>query len=482
MTSSPPQAASRRELVLPNKVSIREHGTRKDSGMTLPAVPALAEALRVLGAVPLRVEDYRNAGDAAVLEASRLASQLRHLADAHLAAAAGEIGRRSAPELGDSGLARRSGSRTPEELLKSSGLAGRDAAVAVRVGRLAQGAGMPVLGERVLSGEVSVTAAEAIRAGLDGADAPVERLARAAELLCEEARSTDPDRLLRLAREVRDAIDEEGVTVREELLRSRRSLRRIDTRDGMKRLIWDYDPETAGIVDEIYDRATSPRRGGPRFVDAETLERSERIAKDPRTTEQLASDAFAEVLRQGAAADPGVLVKAGAPSVRVIVSDHALTAGVGHGVIEGSGEAVGLATVARLACAGGFQTVTVDRHGKVLDLGREQRLYSTTQRTALAVRDGGCLWPDCDRPPSWCEAHHIDAWRDGGRTDIDRGVLLCRYHHLQLHNGGWRIHLRSGRYWLEPPPGSGKPGAWLDTKSRAMREHLASSTRVAAAT
>lgn len=441
--------------------------------MTLPAVPALTEALRALGAVPLRVDDYRTAGDAAVLSASRLASQLRHLADAHLAAAAGELTRRSAPELGDAGLARRSGARTPEDLLKSAGLSGRDAGVAVRVGRLAQGEGMPQLGERVLAGEVSVAAADAIRAGLDGADAPADAVADAVVALCDDAQSLDPDRLLKRAREVRDLLDEDGVTAREELLRSRRSLRRIDTRDGMKRLIWDYDPETAGIVDEIYDRATSPRRGGPRFVDAESLERAERIARDPRTTEQLASDAFAEVLRQGAAADPAVLLKAGAPSVRVIVSEHALASGVGHGVVEGSGEALGLATVARLACAGGIQPVKVGRGGRILDLGREQRLFSTAQRTALAVRDGGCLWPDCDRPPSWCEAHHVDAWRDGGRTDIDRGVLLCRFHHLHLHNGGWKIQLRDGTYWLEPPPGSGQRGTRLDTKSRAMREHRA---------
>ena len=456
--------------------------------MTLPAVAALTEALRVLGAVPLRVEHYRSAGDAAVLSASRLASQLRHLADAHLAAAAGEIGRRSAPDLGDAGLARRSGARTPEELLTSAGLTGRDAAVAMRVGRLAQGAGEPGspaggigesgLGGRMLAGEVSVAAAEAIRAGLHGADAPADLVADAVGMLCDEAASLDPDRLLKRAREVRDLLDADGVTVREELLRSRRSLRRIDLRDGMKRLIWDYDPETAGVVDEIYDRATSPRRGGPRFVDSETRDRAERIVADPRTTEQLASDAFADVLRQGAAADPGVLLKSGAPGVRVIVSEHALATGVGHGVVEGSGEALGLATVARLACAGGIQPVKVDRAGRILDLGREQRLYSTAQRAALAVRDGGCLWPGCDRPPSWCEAHHIDAWSQGGRTDLERGVLLCRFHHLQLHNGGSSIRLRKGRYWLQPPPGSGRPGAWLETKSRAMREHLARTPQV----
>jgi hypothetical protein len=142
-------------------------------------------------------------------------------------------------------------------------------------------------------------------------------------------------------------------------------------------------------------------------------------------------------------------------------------------VIEGSDEAVGIRTVERLACANGIQPIVVDAHGRTLDLGREQRLFSRRQRIALAVRDGGCLWNNCERPPSWTEAHHIDHWQNGGRTDLDRGVLLCKHHHLRLHNERWSIHLRAGRYWLEPPPGSGKPGALLVTKSRAMREHLA---------
>src|SRR5690606_18479975 len=114
----------------------------------------------------------------------------------HVAAAAGEVARRSAPELGHDGLARQAGKRTVEEVLTSSGLTGRDAVTAVRVGRLTQGNGLPAVGERVLDGRVSVSAADAIRAGLDGAAVPAEVLDRAAELLCDEADRTDPDRLL----------------------------------------------------------------------------------------------------------------------------------------------------------------------------------------------------------------------------------------------------------------------------------------------
>ncbi|GHF11719.1 HNH endonuclease signature motif containing protein [Pseudolysinimonas yzui] len=447
----------------------------------MTSTSALATAVAVLRDVPRSVSSCRAASDASVMEWLRLAGEAKALADAHLALAAGELRRRSSPELGGAGLARREGARTPEELLKVvSGVTGRDAVVALRVGRLAQSddavpgderSGDRVLGDRVVEGSVSVQAAEAIRAGLDGAAADPVLVAEATELLCDEAPNLDPDRLLKRAREVRDEIDEAGIASREAVLRGRRSLRRLDLRDGMKRLIWDYDPLTAGVVDEVYDRATSPRRGGPRFVDAESERRAEALERDERTTEQIASDAFTELLRQSAGLDPSVLLGRGMPAVRVLVSASDLAAGVGHGVIEGSNEAVSIGTVQALACANGTQPALLDSLGNVLDLGREQRLFSRHQRVALAIRDGGCLWHGCERPPSWCEAHHIDHYADGGCTDLDRGVLLCRHHHLKLHNEGWQIRRREGRSWLHPPPDRPRPPELLVTKSRAIREH-----------
>jgi hypothetical protein len=107
------------------------------------------------------------------------------------------------------------------------------------------------------------------------------------------------------------------------------------------------------------------------------------------------------------------------------------------------------------ACDTGYVPVTVDACGNALDVGREQRLFTPKQRIALAIRDGGCRWQGCDRPASYCEAHHIDEWkRDQGRTDLDRGILLCRYHHMALHHGGWRI-TRDGKddFVLHHPSG-----------------------------
>ncbi|WP_243232519.1 HNH endonuclease signature motif containing protein [Microbacterium sp. CIAB417] len=123
--------------------------------------------------------------------------------------------------------------------------------------------------------------------------------------------------------------------------------------------------------------------------------------------------------------------QAGVRIVSVVDSPQAL--------LEDEGVAVPAAAAEQLACNAGRIAVTVDRRGDPLRLGRIERLFTSAQRLALAVRDGGCRWRGCDRPPSYCEAHHIDEWADGGSTDIDRGILLCRFHHMQLHHGEWRI-------------------------------------------
>ncbi|MEC5151746.1 DUF222 domain-containing protein [Cryobacterium sp. GrIS_2_6] len=125
------------------------------------------------------------------------------------------------------------------------------------------------------------------------------------------------------------------------------------------------------------------------------------------------------------------------------------------GVIEGTAVTVSPETLERTLCNTGILDVTFDDHGSGIDLGREQRTFSPAQRTALAIRDGGCMWPGCDRPPSWTETHHIQHWKDDtGQTNLDDGILLCRADHLRLHNEHWRITRdHNSRYWLTPPPG-----------------------------
>ncbi|HEY2957562.1 MAG TPA: DUF222 domain-containing protein [Actinomycetota bacterium] len=90
---------------------------------------------------------------------------------------------------------------------------------------------------------------------------------------------------------------------------------------------------------------------------------------------------------------------------------------------------------------------------EVLDLGRATRVVPPALRRALAVRDGGCAAPGCDRPPGWTDAHHLHHWLHGGPTSLGNLVLLCRVHHVAVHEGGWRLARdpATGRVALTPP-------------------------------
>ncbi|MWK60310.1 HNH endonuclease, partial [Pseudomonas otitidis] len=62
-------------------------------------------------------------------------------------------------------------------------------------------------------------------------------------------------------------------------------------------------------------------------------------------------------------------------------------------------------------------------------LGRSKRTASIYQRLALVAREAVCSHPNCEQPASNCDVHHLIAWFDGGRTDLENLTLLCRHHH-----------------------------------------------------
>jgi hypothetical protein len=135
-----------------------------------------------------------------------------------------------------------------------------------------------------------------------------------------------------------------------------------------------------------------------------------------------------------------------------------------------------------VSCEGGVAGIVFNSDGTILDFGREQRFFTRKQKEALAIIWGGCACPGCERPASWCEAHHIVFWkRDGGKTDLADGILLCRHHHLLFHNNGWEIQRdKNSRYWLIPPAERDPDQTPIELISKdpairdLRREHLAS--------
>ena len=63
----------------------------------------------------------------------------------------------------------------------------------------------------------------------------------------------------------------------------------------------------------------------------------------------------------------------------------------------------------------------------------DERFATRAQRRGLVARDGGCVFPGCDAPPNWCDAHHLVPHSHRGPTDVRNMVLLCRHHHGVIH-------------------------------------------------
>jgi hypothetical protein len=86
-----------------------------------------------------------------------------------------------------------------------------------------------------------------------------------------------------------------------------------------------------------------------------------------------------------------------------------------------------------------------------LEVGRATRVIQPAQRAALAVRDGGCVFPGCDRPLAWCDGHHLWHWVDGGPTDLGNLAMVCRAHHRTVHEEGWQLTRGpDGRFTVTP--------------------------------
>jgi hypothetical protein len=415
--------------------------------------------------VPLTPDAVAPLSDDALLALHRSLAEQRRRLEASLAVVSAEIGHRSRRELGADGLAQSRGLRTAEALVQEvSGLTAGEARVLARVGSFVADQSRPTpvepwlraVGSSATAGTISLAVVDAIRAGLgmpaEGVTA--DQLETAAEQLLLESRSLAPEKLAARARELRDALDEAGIADREEQRRERRYLSLTPLPDGMTRVSGLLDPESAAIVVGAIDAITSPRRGGPRFVDAS----QEAPADDPRTIPQLFVDALVDIVRVATLADDGTVFGAKRVGVRVHVAERDLRRGAGAAQIEGQTAAVSMATAERLGCDAGLTPILFSFDGQPIDVGRTQRHFTARQRVALAARDGGCRAPGCDRPPAWCEAHHIDEWlHDHGETNVDVGILLCRFHHLLMHNRqGWIERVGPSDYRMVLPDKTGE--------------------------
>jgi Domain of unknown function (DUF222)/HNH endonuclease len=176
---------------------------------------------------------------------------------------------------------------------------------------------------------------------------------------------------------------------------------------------------------------------------------------DTRSPARRRADALGELCRQWLDAQDRPVVAGERPHVIVTMDVESLRQGE---TAPGTGRSAGASTGARLvdvgpiaaadallwACDARVTRVITDARSRPLDVGRTMRITPPWIRTALLVRDGGCAFPECGRPPSWVDPHHVVHWANGGPTALSNLALLCRPHHRLVHHKRFSVEMVEG--------------------------------------
>lgn len=288
-------------------------------------------------------------------------------------------------------------------------------------------------------------------------------LAAGESLLAAQLHHADLDGMRRLCARWRQHLDavvlpDSGIPTEAEL-RAAQGLFHRGRRRGLHRWDLHLTDTQHEVLQTVAAAATNPRaRGAGPSGQVDAPAGSPDL--DPRTRGQRQADTLVSALQAALAlAAPGVLPATAGhrPQVLVTIDHETLLRRVrtasGTAAVLSEAEFTGPIDpreIRRIACDAEIIPAVLGGEGEILALGRSRRLFTRAQRRAVTARDGGCAAPGCTLPASWCEIHHIGHWEDGGRTDVDNGVLLCSHHHHAVHAGWWTVAVVAGIPWFTP--------------------------------
>jgi hypothetical protein len=386
----------------------------------------------------------------ALHEFQDIAVSVKQAADALVGLGAGEVVRRSRPEDGAGGFARKAGFASPERLIaKKAGISVAEASRLADVGQVLVPSGegglpvrFPHVALAVRAGSISSEIAAVTKRGLDRLEVRVdaEVVDRLERRLVDKAASLSLAHVKQMVERAVATVDPAGLEERERRLYEERS---VTVRDdaGTVVIMARLDPESAApvvtVLDAIVGDAVRRRRD------------QDPLTRDRRTTQQMRADGLVMMARHLLGCDcKDMSMPRTTVVVRMGLAD--LQAGFGVGEVQGVNEPLSVGALRRLAADAEVIPHVLGGDSETLDFGRRRRLFSAEQRLALIERDGGCAW--CHAPPSWVEAHHIAWWeRDAGPTDLSNGIALCVGCHRRIHRDNWDIEILDGLVWFIPP-------------------------------
>ena len=218
------------------------------------------------------------------------------------------------------------------------------------------------------------------------------------------------------------------------------------------------DPQAPPILGDGCDEVSGETSGD--VTDPQAI-----AARDPRSPAARRADALTELCRRALA--HGDLPDNGGekPHLVLTMSWEQLRDSVAGGLLD-TGDRLTPAAARRLACDALIIPAVLGGHSQPLDLGRARRLIDGPLRRALVLRDRGCAFPGCDRPPEWCNGHHVRSWADGGPTSLTNAVLLCGHHHRVIHRGEWTVQIGPDGHPEFTPP------HYIDRERKPLRNTI----------
>ena len=310
--------------------------------------------------------------------------------------------------------------------------------------------------EAALGGGIGVGQARAIHKVLTELPAALteEQRQRAEGFLVEKAATTPAGELGRLTRAVLEQVTPEHVPSAEQEQRrldeqarralSRRSLTFRSDDDGSV-LIRGSLPVVAatGLIKLVDAYAESDRRRARDALD---------VRAESRTPEQRRADGLLALVAAHQRSRAAPSLAGDRPRVVVTMREADLRDRAERAGLLDSGVPIGAGELRRLCCDADLVPAVLGGRSEVLDVGRAHRLVTPPIRRALALRDGGCVFPGCDVPDSACDAHHLVPWWDRGVTALSNLVSLCSHHHQlveppRFHTGAapdrWEVRLNA---------------------------------------
>ena len=270
------------------------------------------------------------------------------------------------------------------------------------------------------------------RAAENVGSAPVQK---EEQNLLKAAQTMDPGRFAAVAKGFEHRVDAAAALLEANHAYERRYLHLSEPQNGMVRLDGMLDLEGGATLKAALSALMPPPAND-----------------DDRTPGQRRIDALVDLARRPLDGSKLGTVGGQRPHLVITASAETLLGLKGAPPAEMAGVGpIPMETAQRLACDPTVSWLLGQAELESESASDAHRQIPAATRRALVARDRDCVFNGCHRPAIWCDGHHLVWWTRGGKTALPNLALVCGRHHRMLHEEGWTLERKDGRWVTRPP-------------------------------